>query len=165
MLERWKRAKAYNSRPDPLSVVFVLESPPQSEKYFYDTEGKTTEPLFSAMMKVIKYPPKDKLTGLIKFKNLGFIIVDTCYKPVNHLGRSQRKKMLLSCEGSLVKDLQGLIQNKKTPLILVKVNICRLLETRLKDRGFNIINNGVEVPFPSNGWQKEFQKKIVQLLK
>lgn len=58
-------------KPSPLKLVFILESPPVSGKYFYDPTGKTTEPLFAAMMKVIRENPAilDDLPELIKDLN------------------------------------------------------------------------------------------------
>ncbi len=32
--------------PESLKIIFILESPPASGKYFYNETGKTTEPLF-----------------------------------------------------------------------------------------------------------------------
>ena len=50
-----------------IKLTFVLESPPASGNYFYDPTGKTTEPLFSAMMKLIGHQPASKKDGLIAF--------------------------------------------------------------------------------------------------
>jgi hypothetical protein len=38
--------------PDRIKLIFLLESPPASGDYFYDPAGRTTEQLFSAMMKL-----------------------------------------------------------------------------------------------------------------
>jgi hypothetical protein len=61
-----------NYHPDKLNLIFLLESPPVSGKYFYDETGKTTEPLFSAFMKFLNYSPSDKTDGLEHFKNEGY---------------------------------------------------------------------------------------------
>jgi hypothetical protein len=37
--------------PNYTKIIFVLESPPKSGKYFYNSEGLVSEPLFGAMMK------------------------------------------------------------------------------------------------------------------
>ena len=71
--------------PSNLKLIFLLESPPVSGKYFYDVTGKTTEPLFSAMMKFLSYSPTDKKDGLEHFKSNGFFLVDATYKQVNKL--------------------------------------------------------------------------------
>jgi hypothetical protein len=55
-------------KPRKTRVIFILESPPASGEYFYDPDGRTGEQLFSAMMKVINYQPKDKADGLAEFQ-------------------------------------------------------------------------------------------------
>jgi len=42
-------------RPKKIKLLILAESPPVSGKYFYDETGKTSEPLFSALMKIIAY--------------------------------------------------------------------------------------------------------------
>lgn len=54
--------------PEELKLIFVLESPPISGKYFYDETGKTSEPLFAKMMKLLNYSPINKKNGLEFFK-------------------------------------------------------------------------------------------------
>jgi len=41
--------------PTNIKTVFILESPPASGKYFYDESGNVSEPLFKAMMKLLKF--------------------------------------------------------------------------------------------------------------
>ena len=43
--------------PSKLNLLFILESPPVSGKYFYDETGATTEPLFRGIMKLLNYKP------------------------------------------------------------------------------------------------------------
>lgn len=50
--------------PNILNLIFLLESPPVSGKYFYDESGKTSEPLFNALMKLLDNKPADKNYGL-----------------------------------------------------------------------------------------------------
>ena len=53
--------------PENLKYIFILESPPVSGLYFYDESGKTSEPLFMEMMKLIGYRPENKKDALEKF--------------------------------------------------------------------------------------------------
>ncbi len=71
--------------PTNLKVVFVLESPPASGKYFYDEGGSLSEPLFSAMMKLLNFNPQSKRDGLRYFADSGHFLVDATYEPVNNL--------------------------------------------------------------------------------
>ena len=45
-------------------------------------------------------------------------------------------------------------------MVLIKRNVCRLLEPRLTDEGFNVLNRGRVIYFPSTGRQKEFQQQF-----
>jgi len=144
---------------ETLRIIFILESPPASGKYFYDETGSTTEPLFNEMMKALHYKPVDKKDGLKFFMNQGFFIVDSTYKPVNKMKGKEREATILSDFENLIDDLEALNGNK-FPLVLIKANICRLLEDKLKLKGFNVLNKGIVVPFPSSGQQKRFHIEI-----
>jgi hypothetical protein len=73
--------------PDHPKIIFVLESPPKSGKYFYNPEGLISEPLFSARMKdVIEIKPTTKGRGRdlqsikiekpVIFRTLDFVILE-----------------------------------------------------------------------------------------
>lgn len=149
--------------PDDLKYIFILESPPVSGLYFYDENGKTSEPLFMEMMKLFGIKAKDKKEGLKQFQKAGYVIVDATYKPVNHLKGQKRNEVILNDFALLLEDLKKINADKKVPLVLVKANICRLLEPLLKQEDFLIKNNGVVVPFPSSGQQKRFREEISKL--
>ncbi len=150
--------------PSKLNLIFILESPPVSGKYFYDESGKTTEPLFSAFMKFSNYSPSDKTDGLEHFKNEGHFLVDATYKQVNKLKGKIRDYTILSDYNRLIEDLENLSPKKNVPIILVKSNICRMFDERLTERGFNILNKGVVIPFPSHGQQKKFHSEMLTVL-
>jgi hypothetical protein len=163
-------SKAYyielRARYQPLKIklIFVLESPPQSGTYFYDPSGKTSETLFSAMMKVIGESPATKEEGLTRFAHQGFLLFNATYRPVNHMKNNrQRNEAILSDLAELIQDLTATSGKQRLKIVLVKANICRLLEKPLRSAGFNIINNGTVVPFPSHGHQTKFHQAIKKL--
>ena len=149
--------------PTNLKVVFVLESPPASGKYFYDEGGILSEPLFSAMMKLLNFNPQNKRDGLRYFAGSGHFLVDATYEPVNKLKGKIRDNTILKNYENLVTDLEKLGDPKQINFILVKANICRLLEPRLLSIGFNVQNNGIIIPFPSSGQQKKFFMEIQKI--
>ena len=53
-------------------------------------------------------------------------------------------------------DLTAMLSGNSTPIVLIKANVCRLLEPWLNEDGFNVLNRGSPVYFPSNGSQGEF---------
>lgn len=150
--------------PIKLNLLFILESPPVSGKYFYDETGKTTEPLFRAFMKILSYNPFDKKDGLEHFKSNGYILVDATYKQVNKLRGKIRDYTILSDYSRLIEDLETLSPKRNVPIILVKANICRMFDERLTEMGFNILNKGVVIPFPSHGQQKKFHLEMSTVL-
>ena len=146
--------------PDNLRYIFILESPPVSGLYFYDKNGKTSEPLFAELMKFLKISVGSKSEGLNYFTKSGYLLVDATYQPVNELKGKERDKTILNDFDNLVEDLGNINPDKTIPLILVKANICKILEPRLKQEGFNVLNNDIVVPFPSTGQQKRFHAEI-----
>ena len=147
-------------RPEVLKVVFILESPPASGKYFYDETGLITEPLFKAFMELLKFEPKSKKDGLKYFSQTGHYLVDATYRPVNKLKNKERTEAIIADYELLVRDLRNIEAHEKTQLILIKANICRLLGPRLLKDGFNVVNNNLVIPFPSSGQQGKFRAMI-----
>jgi hypothetical protein len=147
-------------------IIFVLESPPKSGLYFYRPDGAVSEPLFSAMMKdVLEINPKTKEQGLGAFAARGFLLIDATYKPVNHphLSKKARNALILDDFALLVEELRKHTE-PETGVVLVKVNVCELLEQKLIDGGFKVLNHGRKIPFPSTGQQKKFREAVRQVL-
>ena len=150
--------------PSKLNLLFILESPPVSGNYFYDETGKPTDPFFSSFMKLLSYNPTDKKDGLECFKSNGYLIIDATYKQVNKLKGKIRDYTILSDYNRLIDDIENMCPEKNVPIILVKANICRMFDERLTERGFNILNKGVVIPFPSRGQQKRFHSEMSKVL-
>ena len=147
--------------PNNLRHIFILESPPDSGRYFYDECGKISEFLFKAMMRFIEFTPSNKKEGLEYFQKCGYLLVDATYTPVNQLkNKKERNQRILEDFDLLLEDLSDINPEKKIPLILVKANICRELEPRLNDNGFNVLNNNEQVNFPSHGHQNCFHEML-----
>jgi hypothetical protein len=152
--------------PEHPKIVFVLESPPKSGLYFYNPEGRVSEPLFSAMMKdIIGFKARSKDEGLREFASRGFSLIDATYTPVNHdhFSHQERNKLILADLPNLVDELHGYV-GPETGVVLVKANICTLLEPILAAHGFPILNRGRIIPFPSNGQQNRFREAVRHVL-
>jgi hypothetical protein len=146
--------------PEHVKLVVVAESPPASGLYFYNPEGRVTEPLFSALMKQLDLDCGQKADGLLKLQQCGWLLVDATYEPVNQLRDSQRREVIERDFGLLCDDLQRLAPDRSAPLILIKENVCRILEPGLVREGFSVLNRGIVVPFPSTGHQKNFHERF-----
>jgi hypothetical protein len=60
--------------PVNLNFIIVAESPPASGLYFYNPEGRPTEPLFAEMMKQLGFSCSKKEDGLLKFQQSCWIL-------------------------------------------------------------------------------------------
>lgn len=152
--------------PKLRKIVFVLESPPKSGLYFYNPDGSVSEPLFRAMMKdVLEVGAATKSEGLEEFASRGYLLVDATYAPVNHdhLSLRERNKLIVADLPLLLEDLRKHTE-VSTGVVLVKANICELLEPMLTDSGFTVLNRGTTVPFPSTGNQTKFRITVRPLL-
>jgi hypothetical protein len=151
--------------PDAVRLAIVAESPPKSGLYFYNPDGKVSEPLFAAMMRQLEYKPITKDQGLRELQRRGWLLVDATYEPVDGLSDKKRDTVIIRDYPLLCADLKALLPDKSTPIVLVKANVCRLLESKLIDDGFTVINGGVEVYFPASGQQGKFHEQFGAILK
>ena len=145
-------------QPEQISLVIVAESPPVSGRYFYDTTGKVGEPLFAAIMLQAGIVTASKEDGLRQLQAKGWLLVDATYQPVDK--RPDRDDVILADYPQLRDDLAALAPER---IVLIKANVCRLLEPRLRADGFNVINDGRDVHFPANGWQPDFHREFAEI--
>lgn len=152
--------------PKKIRVVFVLESPPANHGYVYDSEGRVSEILFRSFMGLLGKKPETKDEGLKLLQKKGWLLINPIYEPVNKISDKEADEKILANYSNFKKDLLKLLgNNKKTPLILVKSNICKLLEKPLLEDGFNVLNKGISVPFPMHYHFESFKNKIDNLIK
>jgi hypothetical protein len=146
--------------PKRIRLAIIAESPPASGKYFYDPAGIPSEPLFAALMRQLGISPRTKQDGLAEFQRSGWVLVDATYEPVNSLTASNRNQIIARDYPLLRDDLASLVPDRSAPLILIKANVCRLLESRLLEDGFHVINRNRVVYFPGSGRQKKFHEQF-----
>jgi hypothetical protein len=135
--------------PKKIKMIFIAESPPAGDNFFYQLPGHTHELLYRSIMKTIfKKQFNSKKEGLEAFAQAGYFLMDPIYKPVNKLKDSEANNLILQNYPVFLQDLQKILGNKKNiPLILIKRNICELLEKRLLDDGFNVVNQSIIIFF------------------
>ena len=152
--------------PTSVALVIVAKSPPISGKYFYDPDGKVSEPLFSALMKQLSIEPETKFRGLTEFQRQGWALVDATYDPVNAHDKRGRDLVIDRGYPELCSDLTRLLATRwsKVPLVLIKANVCKLLDPRLEKDGFNVLNKGRIVYFPSSGRQRDFDRQFREIV-
>jgi len=114
-------------------------------------------------MKLINVQPKTKEEGLQKLKEKGVLILNPTYTPVNKLSDREANEIILGEYQNFKKDLLRFNPKKNIPLILVKANICRLLEKPLVEDGFEVLNKGQMIPFPIHYHQEKFHTIVSEL--
>jgi hypothetical protein len=151
--------------PSP-KLIFIAESPPASGKYFYDQGGRVLEPLFSNLIEVtLGYKPTDKPKSLKEFCDKGYLLIDATYITVNKIDKKKdRNKIILNSYNSLKSELEIHNNDYKIPLILIKKNICELLNIRLTNDNYCVANDGIIIPFPAFGHQLRFRKIVIFIL-
>jgi len=154
-----------NYLPKNLRLIFIFESPPAHKGYFYDDEGTSGELLYRTLTELLLGTrPEDKKEGLKMFADAGYLLVNPVYVPVNKLPDKEADRMILESYPSLVRDLDELMQGRHVPIILVKKNICRLLEPLLVGDGFKVLNNGRMIPFPMHYHRPDFEQSVKELM-
>jgi hypothetical protein len=105
------------------------------------------------------------MKGLREFAMGGYLLLDATYTPLNHphLSSGERDRLVLADLPLLVEELRK-CRGSSTRLILVKANVCRLLDSKLTGAGFPVLNHGKSIPFPSTGQQKKFRDTVRQVL-
>ncbi len=154
--------------PENIRLVIVAESPPASGKYFYDPTGSTKEPLFAAIMLQLGISPAAKEIGLNELKRRGWILVDATYHQVDKLAKDasrNRDEVIMDDYPLLLDDLASLSPDRSIPIVLIKANVCRILEPLLSKDGFNVLNRGRSIYFPSHGQQTNFKNQFAAALR
>ncbi len=106
-----------------------------------------------------------KEQGLRELQRLGWILMDATCEPVNKLeSEAAREQVIARDYGLLLRDL-ATVADKTTPIVLIKKTVCRVLEPRLLAAGYNVINRGRVVYFPSHSRQLQFAEQFSAVLR
>ena len=79
------------------------------------------------------------------------------YQPVNALGSPGRDAVTIRCCATTFKTLAP------EHVVLIKKNVCSLLEPRLIADGFRVLNAGRAIYFPSHGRQGDFHRQFAEI--
>lgn len=147
-------------RPDPVQLLFVAESPPESEegRFFYNADLTRGDHLFRALMEVAfdDFDPHSASKGawLERFRDAGCYLIDLTDEPVNRLPKEARRRALVAALPGTLTEIRALA-SPETPIVLVKKNVFELLHEPLRAAGLNVVHDQ-GLPFPANGWQPRF---------
>jgi len=134
----------------------LTEFDPWANPFDYDS--------FTRSCRELPFQRPSKESGLREFQRRGWVLVDATYESVN-VHSKDRDQVIIRDYDLLRKDLARMLPDRSVPIILMKANICRLLDRRLRNDEFNVLNRGLVVYFPSTGRQKDFERQFGEILK
>lgn len=100
--------------PKQLTLLIVAKSPPVSGLYFYNPIGKTSGPLFAALMRQIAFSLSNKEEGLVQLQQKGWLLVDATYEQVDK--NKRRDETIVRDYPLLRDDLIRLSPDRAVPL-------------------------------------------------
>lgn len=151
--------------PKNLRLIVIAESPPADGHYLYDVEGNTRESLFMELLiQLFGVVPKSKKAGLRALQQWGVILLDATYTSLHGLKPAARNNAVKESIPTLIEELESIDDARDVPIVLIKKNVCDLLEAPLVAAGFKVANDGTMVAFPGSGQQANFRKTFSEIL-
>ncbi len=151
--------------PENIRLIIIAESPPADGRYFYDVNGSWRESLFvELIIQLFGVVPKSKEAGLRALRHWGVLLLDATYTPLHDLKLTARNQEVKAAIPVLIQELESIKNVRQIPIILIKKNVCELLEGPLVDANFRVVNEGKMVAFPGSGQQANFRKVFAKIL-
>ena len=159
-------------KPKKIKFLLVAEAPPkvESKRFFYFEDISDGDSLFLETMKVL-YPAEylstsdvrlNKKKFLEKFRDDGFYLLDASDEPMHDNTPYRKQKQIEKALPTLRKKIWQLI-SPETNIILISATVYNTVYRKLKEEGFNLINEEM-IEFPGSGGQKRFRVKLSRLL-
>lgn len=155
-------------KPTRIHLVFVAESPPSIDRFFYFEDVRKYDLLFIAMVKAIydvDYGKHNrgvtrKTQLLNQFKRDGYFLLDAVEYVLPDKKKNTKYFHIEKNYPKLLNNLNKLeIREKNIPIILIAKPVHEILYPRLKENQFSILNNE-PIPFPIKKYGNE--NKFVQ---
>lgn len=155
-------------KPTKIRVLFVAESPPESNevepRFFYNPHQERYDNMFRSMMRAVfenyEYQPGKKDDWLQRFRKCGYYLIDATDEPINRLTEMERVPHLKRGLSAKLAEINRLVE-KGTPIILIKKSIFDLFNEPLRGAGHNVVHDQF-LPFPSFGNQTRFIEECRQ---
>jgi hypothetical protein len=143
-------------RPKRITTLFVGESAPNSGKFFYYGNTAMSRHMREAMDAAGRAGKEDFLE---RFKAYGWYLDDLVLSPVNHLPRSQRMKVCRDAQQALA---LRIAKYQPSAIVSLLLGIQGIVDAAADDAGCAALR--FAVPFPGNGQQVRFRKKMARIL-
>ena len=155
-------------KPKKIKYLLIAEAPPNNlNRFFYYESVVNHDYLFLGVTQSLYPELKDlyiennrnsKIKKLIlkKLQQDGFYLLDLSQVPLSVLETS------LSSQISFLNKSIKKVIDEETKIILIKANVYDIAFETLNINFKNVVN--CRIPFPGQGWQKEFQIKFRKAL-
>ena len=179
-----KARKKY--RPIEPRIIFVAEAPPENiNRFFYYEKVTNGDALFVNIIRVLYPEYRNENGGNVKLirsekKQLlerlqadGYYLIDALPEPISlKMSSKERIKLITKRKAEIAKELRRLIGDKpfnpeapEKGVVLLKSTVFEALEPYLlTDERIPVINQYINVPFPSHGHTAQFSDSLPEIL-
>lgn len=160
-------------RPKAIKILFVAEAPPADpRRFFYFEAVKNHDWLFLGLMRWLYEEARDVETSelrerkrefLQRFAADGYFLVDASDTPMPISASAPIKQRVLTGSLTALTTKLRKLSSTDTRIVLISSAVYRVCCAPLQAAGLNVVNSEM-IDFPSTGRQREFGRKLGQLL-
>lgn len=151
----------FKFRPAKVNFLFVCESVPKNDSFFYDKNSNLYDATVEAFIRVFRQI--NPVNFLDKFKEMGFYLDDLCSEPVNHLKIGADKKKRIALRKLYEPDLAGRIDLfQPLEIFVTPKEIIDNVQSAISSINSKIIP--VPLPFPAYGNVKQYVEELSEQL-
>lgn len=148
-------------KPDEVRVLFVGESRPESDKFFYLANSPLMDYTQQALADVFEEVASLRETAFLSFfKSIGFYLEDLCQEPINGKKGSQRKKLCKAGVPCLSRKIDAW---RPKAVIALLLGIEKCVRKAIDQSGLDV--EFTAVPFAGNSWQNEYVSEMSEFLR
>lgn len=144
-------------KPDTIKVLFIGESPPANETFFYKADSNLYRYTKEAFAIVYEGKCGSGTDFLRFFKSIGCYLDDLCLEPINKLDRPTRLRKRSDAVPSLAERIR--VANPRSIVVVMKAIIENVQEAIDKARIDRI--STYYLPFPAQGNQRKYVNNLI----
>lgn len=149
-------------KPDPLVVLLIAESPPQStaasRRFFYSPELSRHDNLYRGVATALygsqeSFDLQDKPGTLRRVQRDGYWLIDAVDRPINQEPVAERRRAIRARAPQLGKWCAEL--EPRRGVVICHQPVYELAADAIRDAGVSVLHDE-PLPFPLGNWRAEF---------